>query len=183
MSSVDTGGRSSVPWSDGGRGVVASLDSDIKQKMGHLKKVMAEQSDGKVIKRTLSAKLRKIAKPLEQQMRTRVLRLPSKGHPGPSMRQAVARQTRAATRWSGDNMGVSVVQRARGMPRDFRMAGRAFNRSEGWRPTTLGGVSIHQEMRPVGWFDGATPGVRPDAQREILQALDEAAATIAARVK
>lgn len=163
--------------------MVAELDSDIREKMAGLKRAMAEGAGGKTMKRTLSAKLRKIAKPIETEMKARVLKLPSKGHSGPSMRQAVARQTRAATRWSGKNGGVSVVQRGRGMPRNFAMAGRMFNREEGWDPTNLAGVSFHQEMRPASWFDGATPGTRPAAQREIMAALDEAAAIIGRSAK
>jgi hypothetical protein len=161
--------------------MVASLDTDIKQKMGKLQAAMKEAADGKALKRELSKRLRGIAQPTEQRMRQMVLKLPSKGHPGPSMRQAIARQTKAATRWSGDSMGVSIKQRARSMPRGFNMAGRAFNRAEGWNPTTLGGETIHQDIRPAQWFDSQTVGVAPDAQRAILTALEDAAATIASR--
>lgn len=160
-----------------------SLESDVKEKMGKLKRAMAEAADGKIMKREISKELRTIVQPLEQRMRRRMLSLPSKGHPGPSMRQAIARQTKAATRWSGQNAGVSVVQRARAMPRDFRLAGRAFNRESGWNPKTLGGVVEHQQIRPAEWFDGETVGVRPEAQREIIRALDKTAAILAARAK
>lgn len=160
-----------------------SMDTDIKQKMAGLKSAMAAAADGKVMKRELSKRLRTIVKPLEAQMKRKVQSLPSKGHPGAGMRQAIARQTRAATRFTGQNMGVSVVQRARGMPRDFRMAGRMFNRQAGWNPTGLGGVKVHQQVRPAQWFDGETVGIRPQAQREMIKALDETAAILAARSK
>src|SRR3954463_395961 len=162
--------------------MVASLETDIRKKMQTLAGAFKEGKAPKTMKRELSKQLRGIAKPLETRMKERVLRLPSKGHPGPSMRQAIAQKTRAATRWSGDNIGVSVIQRSRGMPRNFRMAGRMFNREEGWNPTNLAGAVEHQEMRPTQWFDGETVGMRPQMQREVVQALDAAAVKIASTI-
>lgn len=163
--------------------MVVSMEADAKIAMGKLKKAMAEAANGKQIKREVSKELRGLMKPLETEMRQRVLRLPSKGHSGTSMRSAIAKQTRAATRWSGPNMGVSVVQKARGMPRGFRFAGRVFNRVDGWNPTTLGGVVEHQEIKPAKWFDGATPGIRPEAVRAMHEALEAAAVKIGASAK
>lgn len=159
------------------------LDSDIKEKMADLKRAMAEASTGKELKRQLSKRLRDIMNPIVQEQRMRVLRLPSKGPAhGQSMRQAIARQTKAATRWSGRNMGVSVIQRARSMPRGFDYAGRAFNRAEGWNPTTLGGETEHQQMRPAQWFDDVTKGERPNVAQKVHAALEETAAKIASSV-
>lgn len=163
--------------------MVVQLETDIKNKMAGLKRAMGEAADGKVLKRELSKRLRNVMQPLVSEQKARVMRLPSKGHAGPSMRAAIARQTKAATRWSGQSMGVQVIQRARGMPRGFDYAGRAFNRPEGWHPTTLGGESIHQEIRPAKWFDDVTQGQRPKVGREVLQALDATADKIAARAR
>jgi hypothetical protein len=162
---------------------VIEMDSDIKEKMGILKKAMAEAADGKVLKRELAKELRGLMNPLVAEQRRRVLALPSHGEShGQSMRQAIARQTKAATRWSGRNMGVQVVQRARSMPRDFRYAGRLFNRQEGWNPQTLGGETIHQQMRPAGWFDDPTTGKRPEIAHRIHEALERTAVKIASSV-
>lgn len=158
-------------------------DSDLRQAMLHLARAMRQPGVDKRIKRTVSAKLRKIAKPMAEERKRRVLALPSKGHSGVSMRHAVARQTRVATRWSGKDAGISVVQRARGMPRDFAYAGRAFNRESGWNPTTLGGEVEHQQMRPASWFDGAAEMDRPVVRREIIGALDEVAGTMAEDIR
>jgi len=158
------------------------MDSDIKEKMAFLKKAMAEASNGKAIKRELAKELRTIMNPLVAQQRARVMRLPSKGGHSQSMRQAIARQTKAATRWSGRNMGVQVIQRARSMPRNFQYAGRVFNREEGWNPTTLGGETHHQQIRPAQWFDGATHGQKEPIGRKVHHALEEAAAKIASSV-
>lgn len=157
------------------------LDSDISKKMIKLKKAMADASNGKEIKRELSKKLRSIMNPIVQQQRAKLLGLPSKGHDGPSLRQAIARQTKAATRYSGRNAGIQIIQRSRAMPRDFRMAGRMFNREEGWNPTTLGGERIHQEIRPAQWFDGPTKSRSPEVRQQLVRALDEAADRIAAK--
>lgn len=154
------------------------LDSDIKEKMMKLKVAMGEASNGKILKRELSKRLRSLMNPILMEQRAKLLSLPSQGHAGPSMRQAIARQTKAATRWSGKNAGVQIIQRARAMPRNFNMAGRAFNRAEGWHPTSLGGEVLHQQVRPAKWFDAPTVGQRPHVGRQIHEALEDAAAKI-----
>jgi hypothetical protein len=159
------------------------LDSDIKEKMAELKRAMADAADGKELKKQLAKRLRGLMNPLVEEQRAKVLRLPSKGKAhGQSMRQAIARQTKAATRWSGRNMGVQIIQRARSMPRNFDYAGRAFNREEGWHPTSLAGETHHQQVRPAQWFDSVTAGKRPAVAHEVHAALDETAAKIASSV-
>lgn len=149
-------------------------DTDLKAAMNHLARAFAKASDGKVMKRALSKQLRGLMKPLLDSRKAAVLRLPSKGHAGPSMRQAIAKQTRAATRFSGKNTGISIIQRGRSMPRDFNMAGRAFNREEGWYPQNLGGVQEHQQIRPAQWFDDQIKSDRALVRREIIKAIGEA---------
>lgn len=153
--------------------------SDLASVMRDINRSMKAAEGGKLMKRKVSAKLRKIAKPLVDEQKTRVLALPSKGHAGASMRQAIAKRTRAATRWGGKNPGISIVQRGTGMPRDFRLAGRAFNRAEGWNPSNLGGITQHQQMKPAAWFDEPTKGARPAIKHELLAALEEVADTMA----
>lgn len=159
------------------------VDTDLKEKMLKLKKAMAEAEDGKRIKREVAKELRGLMNPLVARQRAKVLRLPSKGGHSQSMRQAIAKQTKAATRWGGNNIGVSVIQRARSMPRNFQMAGRVFNREEGWHPQTLGGESLHQEVRPAQWFDSETGGVRAEAAHKMHAALDRAADKIASSAR
>ncbi len=162
--------------------MVADIRWDVKEEMWRLKKAMAEAVDNKTLKRELSKRLRKLLNPLVAEQRAKVLALPSKGHSGQSMRQMVARKTVGATRWAGENTGVSVIQRARGMPRDFQMAGRMFNREEGWNPTTLAGESVTQQMSPSGWFDDTATEKRPEIAHEVRAALEDAAAKIARSV-
>lgn len=149
-------------------------DDDMRRAMNHLARVFAKAEDGKLMKRELAKRLRQIVRPLVQERKAAVLALPSKGHAGQSMRQAIARQTRAATRWRGRNTGISIIQRARGMPRNFNMAGRAFNREMGWTPTTLGGIKEHQQMRPALWFDSKSKTDRPVIRRQIEKAIGDA---------
>jgi hypothetical protein len=164
--------------------MAAQIDyDDMRKAMNHLARVFAKAENGKQLKRELSKRLREILKPLVDQRRAAVLALPSKGHAGPSMRQAIARQTRAATRWRGKNTGVSVIQRARSMPRSFNMAGRAFNREMGWTPTTLGGIKEHQQMRPANWFDGKVKEDRPLARRQIEKAIGDASDKMADEIR
>lgn len=149
--------------------------------MRHLARQFNGPGVSKTLKRKTSTKLRKIIQPMVVKRRAAVRALPSKGgfRQGGSIRQAVARQTRAGTRWSGKDTGVQVIQRARGMPRDFRYAGRMFNRELGWNPVTLDGSSRHQEMTPANWFDEPMKEDRKIARRQIIEALEETAGILA----
>ena len=160
-------------------------DRDIQDAMRVLGRAFRADKTNRVLKRELMKRLRTVMRPMVEERKARVLALPSKGHsqPGGSMRQAVARKVAANTRWSGDRAGLSIVQRARGMPRDFQYAGRMFNREEGWNPTNLGGVSETQVMRPADWFDGASDGDYPAVRHEVVQAIAEAADSIARDIR
>lgn len=144
-------------------------------------RAVAAEADGKQLKRELAAELRKIAEPLRQRQIQRLMAIPSKGHPGQGLRDSVARQTKAGVRFSGRNVGVHIQQRARGMPRNFRFAGRALNRAEGWQPQALGGVRIQQFARPVEWFDQPTRGVEADFVRAVHGVIENMARRLAAR--
>lgn len=165
--------------------MVAELDDkDIRRVMHAMGRVMNGDAVGKKIKRETSKRLREIMGPMVEKRKSAAMRLSSKGHAGASMRAAVARQTKGQARWSGQSGGVSITQRARGMPRDFRMAGRMFNRAEGWNPTTLGGEKVHQEIRPVEWFDSqVTSGDTKRARQEIVQALEATAARLSSEIR
>lgn len=159
-------------------------DKDIKRVMASLSRTMNSSKAGKKIKRDVSKRLREIMRPMVEKRKSAAHRIPSSGHPGPSMRSAIAKQIRAATRWNGEQGGVSIVQRGRGMPRGFNMAGRAFNRAEGWHPKNLGGETVHQMVRPVEWFDKQADGSEAShARQEIVQALEDVAGTIASEIK
>lgn len=155
-------------------------DSDMRAAFQHLGRAFKKSADGKTLKRETSKRLRRILKPLVDERKAAVRALPSQGHAihitgenGESMRQAVARSIRASTRWSGKGAGVSIIQRARAMPRSFNMAGRMFNREEGWNPTAIGGVRVHQQIRPALWFDKQVKTDRPRVRREVEQAIGD----------
>lgn len=158
-------------------------DRDIRRAMQLLGKTLASSKTGKVVKRELSKKLRGLAQPLVEKRKSAVRKIRSKGHEGPSLRQAIAKQTKAATRWSGNSAGLSIAQKARGMPRGFDQAGRAFNRAEGWNPTSLGGEVHHQEVRPVEWFDSTNAADGPKVRQEVVEALEEVAGTLAGEIR
>jgi hypothetical protein len=179
---VDVGGFS-LEQNAGGF-VIEIDDRDLRRAMNHLSRAMGAIPTGRKMKREISGRLRHLMKPLVEKRRVAVLRLPSKGHPGESMRQAIAKQIRASTRWSAKTGGVSVIQRGRGMPRNFNMAGRAFNRAEGWTPQNLGGVVVHQQVTPVEWFDReADASEARMARHQIIEALDDVAGSLADEIR
>lgn len=144
-------------------------------------RALARESDGKALKRDLAKNLRKVMEPIKAQVVGRLLSVSSSGHPGESMRQAIAKQTRAGVRFSGRNTGVNLIQRGKGMPRGFRYAGRAFNRPDGWTPTALGGVQVHQQATPTEWFDQPTKQSTEKARQAVTDAMEDMARRLAAR--
>lgn len=153
--------------------------NDLAEVMRTMRRALKDAENGKVLQRQLSKRLRKFMQPLVAQQKSRIMAIPSKGHSGESLRQAVARQTRAATRWSGKSAGIQIIQRARGMPREFNMAGRMFNREGGWDPQSLGGETFHQEARPAGWFDDPVQGSRHEMTQQVIAAIEETSDKIA----
>lgn len=158
-------------------------DRDLRRAMNHLAKAFRAEGVSKHIKRDVSKRLRSIMAPMVAERKARVLALPSQGRSSPSMRQAIARKIAANTRWSGRNTGVSIVQRARGMPRDFQYAGRVFNREGGWHPQNLGGEVVTQQIEPANWFDGAATDDYPMVRNEIIQAINDVAGTMADEIR
>lgn len=157
-----------------------SYDSDLPEALQAIARAVGSEADGRKLKRELAKRIRGVMEPARQKVIARLLALPSQGRSGISMRQAIARQTRASVRFKGRDTGVSLVQRARGMPRDFQYAGRAFNRPEGWNVTTLGGAQVVQQMRPVEWFDQPIQDFVPtEARMEVWLALEDTARRIA----
>lgn len=148
-----------------------------------LSRALAAEADGKALKRDLAKNLRTIMQPLRAQVIRRLMSTGGSSHAGQSMRDAIARQTRAGVRFSGRNTGVNLVQRARGMPRGFNMAGRAMNRTEGWNPTTLGGTTVHQHARPAEWFDEPTHASVDEARRATQDAMEDMARRLAERAR
>lgn len=148
-----------------------------------LARAVVAEADGKQLKRELAAELRKVMEPIRARQVARIMAIPSKGHPGPSLRQAVAKQTRAGVRFGGRNAGVNITQRARAMPREFRFAGRALNREEGWQPQTPGGVKLTQHARPVEWFDQPGHAASRDATHATQQVLERMAQRLADRAR
>lgn len=146
-----------------------------------LGRAFAAESDGKQLKKELAAELRKVVEPIKDRQVRQILAVRSSGHRGAGIRQAIARQTRAGVRFGGRDVGVNIIQRTRGMPRNFRFAGRAMNRAQGWSPQSLGGVVRQQFARPTGWFDDAGDGMSADAVRAASQVMERMAARLAAR--
>lgn len=155
-------------------------DRTFRDALQAIARAMAKESDGKSLKRDLAKNLRGVVEPLRAKVIAKLMSLPSQGHPGAGMREAIARQTRAGVRFTGRQTGVNLVQRARGMPRNFQYAGRAFNREEGWNVTSLGGEQLVQQMQPAQWFDGPIEDDAPgEARRAITGALEDMADRIA----
>lgn len=160
-------------------------DRDLRRVMNSLGRAFRADKTSRRIKTETSKRLRAAMAPMVAERKARVLALPSKGgaRRGGSMRAAVARKVQGATRWGGRDVGVSIIQRARGMPRDFQYAGRMFNRTEGWNPKNLAGETETQTMRPAKWFDDAAMDDYPMVRDQIVEALESAAATMADEIR
>lgn len=144
-----------------------------------LSRALAAESDGKALKRDLAKRLRAVMQPVREQVVRRLMSTGGASHEGQSLRQAVAKQTRAGVRFSGRNTGVNLVQRTRGMPRGFNMAGRAMNRAEGWQAH----ATARQHARPAEWFDQPAKASTDEARRATMEAMEDMARRLAERAR
>ena len=144
------------------------------------------ESDGKALKRDLVRELRGVATPARDAARTAVLASPVHGRQRrePGMRATVAARTVVAVRTTGKRPGVSVRVGRTGMPRGFKVAGRAMNRGA-WRHPFFGNTErwYDQESPAKGWFDDTLPRFKEPAKAGAKRALDEVAKRISRSTK
>lgn len=163
----------------------APLELSIDQRgLVDVARVLKSEADGKFLRRELIKALKATAGAPIAQAKSGILSAPSRGlHGGQSLRAEVARTIKPVTRLSGRMTGVSIRQAGTPNLRNFKMAGRRFNRGY-FRHPVFGNteVWVGQTGKPE-WFDGPMRNAAPDFKDDVLRVVQELADTLAARAR
>jgi hypothetical protein len=97
----------------------------------------------------------------------------------PSLRAAVAKQTKLSVRTAGKHPGISIYVLKSGMPRGFKNAPKYLQVAKGWRHPVFGDKTrwVRQIGKP-GWFDETLRPFREPAKKAAGDALDAVARRI-----
>lgn len=142
---------------------------------------LAEQENGRLLKRELGKRVRKALAPAVAEARAGILAMDSLGLPvdGGGLRQAIARRIRAQAKLSGRFAGARVRVTKRGMPRGFELAARRTNRRKGWKHPVFGNTNAwSQQIGRPGWFDDPMRRGKPRYRRAVLEAMGTVARKI-----
>lgn len=155
------------------------------QALKRVSMALAQEADGKQLKRDLAKNIRKSLAPAVAEARAGILSMPSKGLPveGQPLRAAISRRIRAQAKLSGRYPGARVHVTKKGMPRGFELAARRTNRRKGWRHPVFGNTEVWaQQTGQPDWFDGPMRRGRSGYRRAVIAAMSEAARRITRKV-
>ncbi len=132
-----------------------------------------KEGDGKELRKDLVKGLRAAATPAAQAAKQSILSMPATGasdREGASLRTAVAGGVKVEIRTTG-KVGVFVVAKSTGMPRNFRNAPKRLN-AKSWRHPVHGTKKWVTQVGKPGWFDDAVKKAKPGANRAAAEAMD-----------
>lgn len=143
------------------------------------------ETDGKELRKELSANLRNAARPVVTDLKAAAQALPSQGLPhaqGMPLRQAIARSIGTDLRTTGKAAGIRLRAKATPNVRGFRYAARAMNKGS-FRHRVFGrDVWVTQTGQPR-WFDNVTARNREPFRDAVLSAVEDMRDRIATRVR
>jgi hypothetical protein len=163
--------------------VVVELDlSEAERKLLELARVLRAEEDGKYIKRDIVKKLRQAATPARQAVRSAIRSAVSAGHPGRSIRSAIAQKIQVVAKLSGKAVGVRIVAKETSSVRGFTNAPRRFNSAAGWEHETFGGEPLEHQFGKPGWFDDTIADRKPEFRRAVEDVMKEAIRRLPRRI-
>lgn len=146
-------------------------------------RVLKDEADGKTLRRDLMRELKATAAAPIADAKSGILATPSKGlHSGQSIRSEIARTVKPTARLSGRTTGVSIRQSSTGNVRDFKMAGRRFNRGN-FRHPVFGTARYIVQPGNKDWFDRPMQAAKPDFKADVLRVVQDLADTLAQRAR
>lgn len=146
-------------------------------------RVLKSEADGKFLKRELTKALKATAERPIAEAKSEILATPSKGlHGGTSLRAEVARSLKPISRFSGQRAGVSIRQSTTPNLRNFKMAGRRFNRGN-FRHPVFGTATYVDQAGNREWFDRPMQDAKPEFRDDVLRVVQDLADTLAARAR
>lgn len=144
-------------------------------------RVLKSEADGKTLKRDLMKALKSTAAAPIGQARAEMLATPSKDlGRGMSLRSTVANSIKPQSRLSGGMTGVSIRQARTPQLRNFKMAGRRFNRGDFRRPV-FGTDRYVVQAGNREWFDRPMQDAKPEFKADVLRVVQDLTDTLAAR--
>lgn len=153
-----------------------------QQGLAAVARVLKSEADGKTLRRGLMRELKSTAAAPIARAQAEILATSSQGlSRGVSLRSTVAHSIKPTSRLSGQMTGVSIRQAQTPQLRNFKMAGRRFNRSSFRRPVFGAARYVVQVGNPE-WFDRPMQAAKPDFKADVQRVVQELANTLAARV-
>lgn len=146
--------------------------------------VLRKEADGKEMRRDLVRGLRAAVAPAAQAAKAAILSMPARGasnREGASLRASVASGVKVEIRTTG-KVGVFVVAKSTGMPRNFPNAPKKLNAKK-WRHPVHGTKKWVTQVGKPGWFDDTVKDAKPGANRAAAEAMDSAAKRIDQQTK
>jgi hypothetical protein len=146
-----------------------------------LASALAQEEDGKKLRRQLARDLRRAVEPALGEIRSGLMAMPSTGAlptEGGPLRTEVLKHLKASARLSGRKTGVQIRIRKRG-PRGFAMAARRLNRDKGWRHPVFGREVWVRQIGKPGYFDDPLRQRRGEYRDAVRRVMRETAARIA----
>lgn len=153
-----------------------------EKKLRDLGRALRSAEDGKDLRRELLKNIRAAAGPARQAARASIRSLHSAGHPGRSIRSAIAQKVQVVAKTSGKTVGARIVANTTPGVRGFRHAPRRFNSARGWFHPEFDGTEVHQVGKP-GWFDDPIQKYKPEYRRAVVDAINTTANKIARKVR
>lgn len=146
-------------------------------------RVLKGEADGKTLRRNLIRELKSTADRPIAKAKAEILATPSRGlTQGQSLRAEVARTIKPVSRLTGQRTGVSIRQAQTPNLRNFKMAGRRFNRGT-FRHRVFGSDVFVDQQGNLDWFDRPMQEAKPEFKADVLRVVQGLADTLAARAR
>lgn len=154
-----------------------------QQGLADVARVLRSEADGKTLRRDLMRELKATAAAPIAAAKAEILSGPSQGLTnGQSLRSTVARSIKPTSRLSGQMTGVSIRQARTPELRNFKMAGRRFNRGS-FRHPVFGTTRYVVQIGNPEWFDGPMQQAKPEFKADVLRVVQDLADTLAERAR
>lgn len=154
-----------------------------QQGLAMVARVLKSEADGKALRRDLIRTLKATAEAPISKARSEMLATPSRGlTQGQSLRATVAKSIKPVSRLSGQATGVSIRQARTPELRNFKMAGRRFNRGD-FRHPVFGTDRYVVQSGNLEWFDRPMQDAKPEFKADVLRVVQDLADTLAARAR
>ncbi len=162
----------------------APLDLTVDQaNMAAVARALKGEADGKLLRRELVRSLKATTAGPIGEAKAEMLSTPSRGlTSGQSLRSTVANSIKPVSRLSGASTGVSIRQTRTPELRNFKMAGRRFNRAS-FRRRVFGSEGFVVQVGNPRWFDDAMQDAKPEFKADVVRVVQELADTLAQRAR